>query len=177
MSAKVRLTPGQLSLLTGAKPKFGERPRPPAPKKRREDLPENQVEAQIVDFLRAKGWHVIRQQVGTYVPYRVLAEARSGKTPNVIPIRIGEKGMCDWKASRALEPWMTIRPSGASRLGNAAKELIARHEFEFEVKAPGRRPNPDQLEYIRRAIALKRNAFWWSSYDAFREAYRNLTGE
>lgn len=169
MSAKVRLTADQLSLLTGAKPKFGEPPqRPPRPKKRREDLPENQVEAQIVDFLRAKGWHVTRQQVGTYVPYRVLAEARSGKTPNVIPIRIGEKGMCDWKASRAL-----FRDA----IYDAAKVLVSRYEFEFEVKAPGRRPNPDQLEYIRRAIALKRNAFWWSSYDAFREAYRNLTGE
>ena len=175
MPAKVHLNPDQASLLFG-KQKFGERPPRVAPatarvKKRKQDLPENQVECQVTEFLRARGWFVERQHVGTFVAYRVLAALREAKSDadrqkalrGAIPVRIGEKGKPDWVATR---------PCFGSGAG-----LMPHLVFEFEIKAPGKRLSPEQAEYIRKAIACKRNAFWWDSFESFRSEYRELTGE
>lgn len=175
MPAKVHLNPDQASLLF-AKPKFGERP-PAVPaaatrvKKRKQDLPENQVEGQVTQFLRSRGWFVERQHVGTFVAYRVLVALRKAECDadrekalrGAIPVRIGEKGKPDWVATR--------------RCSGSGGGLMPHLAFEFEIKAPGKRLSPEQAEYIRKAIALKRNAYWWDSFESFRSQYRELTGE
>ncbi len=162
MAAKLRLTPDQAALFLG-KPKFGSKPERAPRKKRKEDLPENQVEKQIRDFLLAHGWQVERQHVGTFVPFRVFAALRDAKSPadreramkysNVV--RIGEKGKPDWSATLRLDRGLYLH-------------------MEFEVKAPGKQLRTEQWEYIRRAQALKRNAFCWDSFNVFREDYRRL---
>ena len=68
--------------------------------KRREDLPENQLEKQICDFLRFRRWQVRRNHVGLFVPYRVVQDLMAGRKPKVTPIRMNEPGTADWFAVR-----------------------------------------------------------------------------
>lgn len=163
MAAKLRLSADQAALFLG-KPKFGSKPAAaPRVKKRKQDLPENQVERAITDFLRYRGWQIERQHVGTFVPFRVFAALRDAKSPedreralkysNIV--RIGEKGKPDWSATL--------------RLGGGLYRFI-----EFEVKAPGAELRTEQWEYIRRARALKRDVFWWDSFEAFRAEYERM---
>ena len=51
---------------------------------------ENEVEADVVGWLRKRGWIVRRQHVGTFY------------TSSGIPISIGETGACDWWGVRAV---------------------------------------------------------------------------
>ena len=115
----------------------------PRARRRRESMPENILEGQICDFLRLRNWHLIRQQVGTFVPYRMLM----GKTAieGVRPVRIGEKGAADWIAIRP-------RADGADL-------------FFFEAKAPGKKPRPEQLEWLRKRRAVGFVAEFFDDFD------------
>ena len=146
--SRLRVSEEQARLLFGGKPAAATK-RAPRQQKRAEELPENIAESRILGFLRARGWVVTRQQVGLYVPYRVLAEMREGKSPKVIPIRIGETGQCDWLAQRP----------------HPNTPFCAIESFEFEAKAAGRKPKPDQVEYIRKRVALGFHAEWFDGVE------------
>jgi hypothetical protein len=79
---------------------------------------ENEVEDEIVTFLRREGWIVRRQHSGLFY-------TRDGR-----PIKIGEIGECDW---RAMRPTDSIRRV---------------EHLEIEVKATGQRPGKAQRQYI-----------------------------
>jgi hypothetical protein len=154
----VRITESQLSLLQ----ENAERARKPwqeriAPrvKKRKEELPENILEKQILDFLQYRGWVVTRNQVGLYVSFREFAAVRAGQGAGmkVIPVRIGEKGMPDWRAQRIVPKTFKVE------------------QFYFETKGPGRKPSPEQIEWIRKANAVGFLATWFDDFDGFVDSF------
>jgi len=152
----IRVTEDQAKLLFGGR----------APSKRggprvqtkRDDLPENRVESQILGFLQAKGWIVRRNHVGTYIPYWAAMKITEGQPlshSNVI--KIGQKGEADYTL---------IRPIADIRF---AVEM-----FDLEIKAPGETPKPHQIEWMRRRTMLGFFAVWFDSYDSFRVWYDSL---
>ncbi|MDQ2899225.1 MAG: hypothetical protein M3Y07_05415, partial [Acidobacteriota bacterium] len=88
-------------------------------KKRPEDLPENQLEAQVTGFLRNHGWICTKQHAGVFF--------RRGT--NTGAFTIGEKGQADWRAERPIIP-------NGSRLSKTSCFLV--ELFYFETKAPGK---------------------------------------
>jgi hypothetical protein len=126
-----------------------------APKKR-EALPENQVESQILGFLRARGWLVERQQAGVVIGIGpLLAALDRGQviTRELLyrsMIRQGEKGRADWVAVRC----------GTPDSGNVQR-------IEVEIKAPGKKPSAEQLKYLRDRQACGFLCGWWDSLPAF----------
>jgi hypothetical protein len=109
----------------------------PRPKRKREDLPENQLTAQVVRYLQALGWTVVRQNSGLFArPYD--PESR---------IRIGEKGAADWFAYRPL------RDAGRVEF------------FFFELKAPGKKPRPEQVLWLGARMRTGTLAAWFDDFD------------
>lgn len=157
---QVRVTEKQAALLFGGTEKTSTR-RTPAqrgPRKRREDLPENILSTQIRMFLESRGWTVTRQQSGLFTrPY---------ETERVNLVRIGQKGRADWRACRPL------RGSGPAAV----------QQFEYETKAPGKKPRPEQRLYLERLVACGFLAAWFDDFDsdwdtAFLPWYRARFGE
>jgi hypothetical protein len=84
---------------------------------------ENEVEDQIVTFLRREGWIVRRQHSGLYY----TADGR--------PVRIGEVGECDWRAMRAKAggyvEYMEIEVKATKkRPGKAQRQYIAKRRHQ-----------------------------------------------
>ena len=93
-------------------------------KKRAEDLPENQLEKLVTDYLRHHGWICTKQHAGFFK--RFVGGKMTGFT-------IGEKGQADWRAERPVIP-------PGSRL---SKTSCFRVElFYFETKAPAKSQRP-----------------------------------
>ena len=148
----VRMTEGQFALFTGKRKAAGGQPRKPAVRKRREELPENIVTKQIKDFLEARGWNVVRMNSG-------LFERRYGKKANQPAegehkpmVRIGTKGQADWLAYKRAE---------GQRF----------YLFHLEIKAPGKKPNPDQLLWMKRHQATGTPAEWFDGFDTGRRPF------
>lgn len=123
-------------------------------------LSENDVEKQIVDFLRAHRWTVTRQQSGLFA-------RPSGRVNGINArydkgrIRIGIPGMCDWRAERPV-------PRGEWTAGGYVQA------FEFEVKAPGKKLSLLQVVYI----AIRREAgFVAERFDCFDHARAGGPGD
>lgn len=156
--AKFRLTQGQAKLVFGSKPVQNPvQGRAPVRRDRaqRDAMPENTVEAQIVGFLRAKGWIVKRAQVGTYVPYWAAMRLKEGGAlDHVNVVRIGEAGEADWIVSRPVR---------------SMPGLV--HMFHMELKGPGQHPKEAQNRWMARAKALGLMAVWFNSFDRFRSWY------
>lgn len=74
------------------------------------------------------------------------------------PIRLGEVGESDWRC---------IRPKG----GNYAEV------FELEMKAPGKKPKPEQLEYMAKRRHQGLQATWASSLTMLKDWCRETYGE
>lgn len=167
----VRMTLGQASLFerrargaaTG-KPQFGAKK--PRVQRKAAELPENIVKDQILDFLKAYGWRVIRNHVGTFTPYRMLMilEEALGKGANMGEeiakakrhiVKIGEKGDPDWRAEK---------PIPGSRKGSCLS-------FYVEFKRPGNKPDPEQLQQIERLNATGTLAVWVDSFDSGRKPF------
>ncbi len=119
----------------------------PRVQKRKEELPENQNEKIICDFLAIRGWIVERNHVGLFVPYAQFINARTVKKPRVI--RIGEKGVADWRAERL------VSGGGVGMF----------QRFDFEVKARGEKPKPDQSEWMSKRRLLGQIVVWFDGYD------------
>lgn len=147
----VNLTEEQAGLLFGKRTTV---PRKPREKKSKVTLPENQVEQQITDFLRAKGWTVTRRHVGVFVPYHVI---KSGRAPQGCMVRIGETGEADWEC---------IRPDPLTDSAGAV------NHFHLECKGPGKEPKPEQLDWMRKRKAQGFIAVWFDGLDTFASWYR-----
>jgi hypothetical protein len=153
----LRVSESQLVLLEANLARGGEPARGP---RRREDLPENVLEAQIRDFLAWRGFISVRQHVGTFVPYRVLRQLQAGKLApeqagrNVV--RVGEEGAADWLSARPV-----IEPGGRARDGPHLWQ-----GFFWEAKAPGKRPSPAQLEWIDKRRRCGFEAAWFNQFAA-----------
>lgn len=160
----IRVTGNQAKLLFGSKPVGQRKPRV---QKRREDLPENQVEHQILDYLHLHGWIVERRHVGTFIPYYHAIEMTKGRPLNHRSVvRIGEKGEPDWFVFRR-----SLGHTGASDLTSG--DLDA---FWLETKAPGGRLSAEQAAWIAGRRALGFIAVWFDSFDAFARWYADEWG-
>jgi len=167
----VRMTESQFRLFQeGQQPKQGKRA--PRAKKRHDDLPENQLEGQVLGFLRARGWTVIRNHVGRYVPLYVVMQAQEANqvirvnTLGGRIVTIGKKGQSDYTATRP-------RPE----LGYGMQQQI-----HIELKAPGKRPTPEQLEWMRQKNATGEPAEWFDEFQddwphSFVPWYKRVMGE
>lgn len=156
------MSESQAALLFG-EPSRQAAPRKPRTQRRRELLPENILESQIKGFLESRGWLLIRQQVGTFVPYRMLAGKEQINVRAVHPVRIGEKGAADWIA---------VRPAGRGRA----------EFFFFECKAGGKKPKPEQREWLEKRAAVGLLAAWFDDFSSdwdtsFLPWYRARFGE
>jgi hypothetical protein len=126
---------------------------PAAPKKKRE-RPEHEVEEQIKKFLHSRGWILTRNHVGTFLGAgRVVALLKAGKAIQLgdlgpLMVRIGEKGTADFKAERPLP----------------GKGFASVQQFYYEVKAPGEKPKPHQMDWLRTRAQLGFSAAWFDSF-------------
>ena len=109
------------------------------PKVHQVKLSEADVTKQIVDFLRAHRWRVVRQQSGLF----------RSPTSNA-RVRIGETGMCDWYAYRPVKM-------------NHSNGLV--QFFELEIKAPGKRPSMSQEAYMAARQWVGTEADWFDCFD------------
>jgi len=127
-------------------------------KKRTEDLPENQLEKLVTDYLRHHGWTCTKQHAGFFKKF--VGGKMTGFT-------IGEKGQADWRAERPVIP-------PGSRL---SKTSCFRVElFYFETKAPGKKPEAHQQLWLDRRQLTGITTGWFSSFDSFVQWYRQRYG-
>ena len=140
MAGRVRMSAAQASLFGDKLATLARKPGAPRQKQRKEDLPENIIEGQICGLLRARGWTVERNHVGSFIPTGVvmrLLESGQALTKETLfrsIVRVGVRGDPDWRADRVVHV--------------AGVRGITQHMF-FECKAPGKRPSPVQLDRIR----------------------------
>jgi hypothetical protein len=155
----VRASKAQLTLLEANLSRGGDEA-PPILRatRRREDLPENQLERQIKDFLSWRGFISVRQQVGTFLPLRVVKQLQQGQISfeqamrNIV--RLGEEGASDWWSARP------IIPAG----GRAQDGPHPWAGFFWECKAPGRKPSDAQLEWLAKRRAVGLEAAWFNQF-------------
>jgi hypothetical protein len=149
MPATIHLSESQFALFQKAGVAPGQAPdapKTPRARRKKEDLPENQVEKQILDFLAIKNWTVIRQHVGTFVPYRVAVQNLPINGWDIV--RINERGTPDYCAERAV-------PGALGRC----------ERFWFEVKGSGGKPSPHQKEWLRKRALMGWLAGWFDCFD------------
>jgi hypothetical protein len=89
----IRVTPEQYSLLREKAEGKATLAKQQRVRKRKDDLPENQVERQITDYLGLYGWTCTKQHAGT--AYRRLSTQVMFSVP---------KGQADWRAERPIIP-------------------------------------------------------------------------
>ncbi len=122
-------------------------------------LPENQVEGQIVSFLRVRRWVVRRQHVGKHVPLGYLLR-KMEYGPLTKPlifqavVDVGEKYQADWRAERSA--------------GGGLMQVLY-----IEVKAPGCKPTAEQVHWLERVRLTGALAGWFDSIESFEAWYFN----
>ena len=103
----VRASKSQLTLLEDNLARGdGQVPAAVRASRRRDQLPENQLEAQILDFLRWRGFISHRMHVGVFTPYRSSSRCRLANSGRKRP-------RTTWSAS-ARRAWLTGFQSGRS---------------------------------------------------------------
>src|ERR1700678_4388527 len=137
--AYVRMSEAQAKLLFGderlermksGEPKGKRAPRPKRSKKELENLPENIVERQLLDFLKIRGWTCQRLHIGSFVPAGVIMRMLANGVPLTKEVlfrqmvRVGAKGDTDWRAERIVP---------------GRRGLV--ESFYFEVKKEGAKPS------------------------------------
>lgn len=137
-------------------------PRAAPVKRRASDLPENQVEAVIVGYLRTHGWIVTKQHAGVFYRKKFIQGRET-----VSAFTIGEKGQADWRAERP------IIPPGQRA---TSKSCYSAELFYFETKAPGKKPEPHQQLWLDRRQLTGLAASWFDSLDSFVGWYRKRYG-
>jgi hypothetical protein len=122
------------------------------------DLPENQLEQQIRDFLAWRGFISIRQHVGTFLPLRIARQLHGGQISfeqalrNVV--RVGEEGAADWLSAKP-----TIATGKRPLEGPHAYAM-----FFWECKAPGKRPTETQLAWMEKRRQVGIEATWFNQF-------------
>jgi hypothetical protein len=124
------------------------KPRAPRPSKLK--LSENDVEAQVVSWLKTMGWRVYRMSVG------------ARQNSNGGWVKFGEKGVADYMAWRVVNIW----------------KAPPRHcELLFlEVKRPGEKPSAHQVRWLEQAQWSGVNAWWVDSLALFQTYYAGHFG-
>jgi hypothetical protein len=150
--SRVTLTEKQFAVLGKRKPRAKGAHRI---KKRKEDLPENQLEKQCLDFLRIRGWIVDRQQSGLF------------RAPWGGYVRVGEKGCFDWIALRPFR--LLTKPED--------KAMTLSDVLYLELKAPGKKPNVHQLAWARRRRVAGFLCICFAEFSDFTNWYRGRFGE
>ena len=167
----IRMTEAQASLFATNVKRGGRQAGPrkesaPRVKRPAAELPENIVKQQILDFMKAHGWIEKRMHVGTYTPYRMLlmleeALARGANMKAEIEkakhqiIRIGKEGDADWRFEKPIP-------------GDPRKAHLCCY---VEMKGPGKRPKPEQVEWLARRNATGTPATWADGYDTGRSPF------
>jgi hypothetical protein len=155
----VRASKAQLTLLEANLSRGGDEASPILrATRRREDLPENQLERQIRDFLNWRGFISVRQHVGLFIPFRVVKQLQQGQISfeqamrNIV--KLGEEGASDWWSARPIIP-----------AGSRALDGPHRWEaFFWEAKSPGKRPTDAQLEWLSRRRQVGLEATWFNQF-------------
>ena len=112
-------------------------------------LTEADVTGQVCDFLQAEGWREFRNNVGTMV-------VRNGRSsPRYV--NFGEKGMPDWRFAK---------PTGCSYV----------YEMFIEMKAPGKKLDPDQVEWHRAATQRGFLCLVVDNFEEFKAYYEGQFG-
>lgn len=106
----------------------------------RPERTENDVEYNIVGWLRSMGWIAERNPVGQLF-------TRDGR-----PHPVGRRGACDWRFKRGAQHQL--------------------HYMEIEAKAPGRKPDRHQVEYMAAMKHVGVVAVWFDSLVALQDWYR-----
>ena len=73
------------------------------------------------------------------------------------PVKMGEAGECDWRCMRV-----------------SHGEYV--QYFELELKAPGKKPRPDQYEYMAKRTHQGFNATWCDSLEMLKAWYAERYG-
>jgi hypothetical protein len=127
--------------------------------RRRADLPENQLERQIRDFLAYRGFVSMRLHVGTFAPWRVLRAVAAGQMSLAEASRqivtVNEKGTADWLSIRPLIP-----PGGRASAGPHFASLVF-----WEAKSRGQEPTAAQLEWLHRRQQVGQEATWFDRFE------------
>jgi len=139
-------------------------------KKRKQDLPENILEEQIGGFMRARNWTRTRNHVGTFVPLGFILRQFETLSSGSVDIeslkqsmmrnlaRIGTKGQPDY---------VFTRPRFDAGFALFQKVWI-------ECKAPGKKPRPEQAEWIRNSNLMGEPANWFDGFDKFIAWYKEI---
>lgn len=163
MSRLIHVTEAQAAL-------FGRPPQPSqqpgrgrqAPRKRKEALPENQVESAILTFLRIRGWTVERQQAGTVIGVGMIMGAlKRGPITGIESLyglmsKWGNKGRADWVAVRPLA-YVDRNAAGVY------PGLVQR--FEMEIKGPCKKPSPEQRKYLEYRVSMGFLCGWFDALE------------
>jgi hypothetical protein len=136
----VRLSEKQFALLENksekASPQGKRRPRT---QREKAALPENQIERAICDVLSANGYVNLRMHVGLF---------RGWHGTSIV--RVGEVGMPDW---------LSLCPISGAGGPRRVKAIW------WECKAPGRKPRPEQLEWLDRHHRCGFTTAWFNQFD------------
>jgi hypothetical protein len=151
---RIRLTDAQYRFL------FRDKKTSPARnlfKRRTADQPENQVEAQVLGWLRIRGWICTRQQSGLFSrPFAPQSR-----------ITVGERGMADYRCERPIIP-----------AGKRPQDGTWPHELWYlETKGLGERPSPAQQAWLDARNALGTPATWCDSLGMLQDWYRARYGD
>jgi len=111
--------------------------------KQRTKQSENDVEVEIISYLRAQGWICRRQHV--ILPAYNKAGVCVGN--------VGEEGECDWRCMK--------------RAGIGG--TLDTQYLEVEVKRPNKKPKKKQPEYLAKRKAQGFIAVWADSLEMFRK--------
>ena len=138
-----------------------------APKKRAKPnsfLGEADVTRQIRDFLAYRGWREHRLNAGKWVPWAEAMRYANRSEAAYPGSEAGAKPPVprDW-GDKSGPDWLFVHP--------------ARGAFYVEIKAEGKKPRKDQLQYLSELVCLGFSATWTNDLDQFADYYRSRWGE
>jgi hypothetical protein len=127
-------------------------------------LTEAQFTRQIKDLLAFRGYVLIRNHVGKFVPYRVAME-------------------CLERLSRGIAMEAVLRHLRANVIAEAEEgtaDWVAVHPIKrtiwIELKRPGEKPRPNQVHWLEYMIQVRQFlGGWWDSIDEFRAWFAGLS--
>jgi hypothetical protein len=119
-------------------------------------LSENDIERQILDYMRAHGWTPLRCHVGTFTPtvkaHAAINDDREGRDGHAVinrnTITMHPEGTADWLFIHGNYPAWWV-----------------------EVKAPGKKPSAAQLRFLDERRILRQLATWTDSVESFSHWY------
>jgi len=120
-------------------------------------LTEAQLTRQVKDFLAYHGYVMIRNHVGTFVPYRIALECIErvlrGATRQAVLRHLQSNVISE--AEEGTADWLAVHPE--------------KRAIWIELKRPGEKPRPNQVCWLEYMIQVRQFlGGWWDSIDTFR---------